>query len=409
MGFLRDTYDYLRQPKVLLSLTAMGVATYFGVKYYRSLPGEVSLTAFIAALGARSVTEVIDHGDTLTFKLGNGVISRVNVATYDKGDLLIKCSRQGIEYISKTKNKHFMNLFAQLATVGAMITALFLLQGRQKMTPKKSLEHKTNIRFKDIAGNFEAKQALMEIIDYFKSPERFTEMGASLPRGVLLFGPSGTGKTMLAKATACEAGVNFIECTGSEFIEMFVGVGARRVRDIFQQARDHSPCILFIDEIECLAIRRGFVSDRSNMEHHTTLNQLLTEMDGFRRSENVVVLGATNKHQLLDEAILRPGRFDRKVTVGLPDRSTRLEILFLGLSSRKHSTTPDTLNSIADKTTEASGAELTGIINEAAFEAIRKGKDKVTDEEMITAMNKYLDSASQFRSYELASASRSYT
>ena len=408
MGILRDTYTYFKQPKVLLSMAMMGVAAYIGVKYYRNLPVEVSLTAFMAAMGSRAVTEVVDHGDTLTFKVASGVVSRVNVATFDKGELLARCSKQGVEYISKTKNKLLISLLAQLVTVGAMIGALVMLQSKQA-TPKKSLEHKTNIRFKDIAGNFEAKQALMEIIDYFKAPERFVEMGASLPRGVLLFGPSGTGKTMLAKATACEAGVNFIECSGSEFIEMFVGVGARRVRDIFQQARENSPCILFIDEIECLAIRRGFISDRSNMEHHTTLNQLLTEMDGFRKADNIVVLGATNKHQLLDEAILRPGRFDRKVTVGLPDRSTRMEILMLGLASRKHETSETIIAQIADATGEASGAELTGIINEAAFEAIRKGLDRLTDPELESALKKYLDSAKQFRNYELGNASRSYT
>lgn len=407
MGFWRDTYTYFKQPKVVLSMAMMGVAAYLGLKYHYSIP-EVSLTAFMAAMGSRAVTEVVDHGDTLTFKVASGVVSTVNVATFDKGELLARCSKQGIEYISKTKNKLLINLLMQLFTLGAMISAFYILQSKQT-TPKKSLEHRTNIRFKDIAGNFEAKQSLMEIIDYFKAPERFVEIGASLPRGVLLFGPPGTGKTMLAKATACEAGVNFIECSGSEFIEMFVGVGARRVRDIFQQARENSPCILFIDEIECLAIRRGFISDRSNMEHHTTLNQLLTEMDGFRNADNIVVLGATNKHQLLDEAILRPGRFDRKVTVSLPDRATRMEILTLSLATRKHETTEAIIAQIADKTGEASGAELTGIINEATFEAVRKGMDKVTDSELESALKKHLDSASQFHSYELGNASRSYT
>lgn len=408
MGILRDTYTYLKQPKVLLSMAMMGVTAYVGVKYYRSLPPEVSLTAFMAAMGARAVTEVVDYGDTLNFRTASGVVSKVNVATYDKGELLTKCSKQGIEYISRTSNKMLLRIFAQLLSIGALIFTILRLQSKQN-TPKKSLDHDTNIRFKDIAGNFEAKQSLMEIIDYFKNPSRFVDMGASLPRGVLLFGPSGTGKTMLAKATACEAGVNFIECTGSEFIEMFVGVGAKRVRDIFSQARTQEPCILFIDEIECLAIRRGFISDRSNMEHHTTLNQLLTEMDGFHRSDNIVVLGATNQHQLLDEAILRPGRFDRKITVGLPDRATRAEILLLGLASRKHETSAETLSQIAEKTPEASGAELTGIINEAAFEAIRRGKDRLTDVELEFALRKFLESASQFHSYDLGNASRSYT
>ena len=290
---LREVYEYVRRPRVLLSLAVSGAIAYFAVKYYRSLPSEVSLTAFIAALDSDSVKQVVDHGDTIMFTSASGVLSKVNAATYGKAELVEKCAKTGTEYISKTKNKLLISLAAQFASLGVLISALIYLQAKQA-TPKKMLEHKTNIRFKDIAGNYEAKQALAEIIDYFKQPERFVEMGASLPRGVLLFGPSGTGKTMLAKATACEAGVNFIECSGSEFIEMFVGVGARRVRDIFQQARENSPCILFIDEIECLAIKRGFISDRSNMEHHTTLNQLLTEMDGFRKTENIVVLGATN-------------------------------------------------------------------------------------------------------------------
>lgn len=408
MGYLRDAYDYLTRPKVVLSLALSGVAAYFAVKYYRTLPSEVSLTAFMQALRENKVTQVVDHGDTVVFRVAGEAAKKVNVGVVDKTDLVTKCAKNGIEYISRTKNKLLISLAAQFASIGALISALLYLQMKQA-TPKKQLEHKTNIRFKDIAGNYEAKQALAEIIDYFKQPQRFVDMGASLPRGVLLFGPSGTGKTMLAKATACEAGVNFIECSGSEFIEMFVGVGARRVRDIFQQARENAPCILFIDEIECLAIKRGFISDRSNMEHHTTLNQLLTEMDGFRKTENIVVLGATNKHLLLDEAILRPGRFDRKITVGLPDRETRIEILTLGLVTRKHHTSEAVLAQIADRAIEASGAELTNIINEAAFEAIRKGRNELTDEELESALKKFLESARQFQRFEYASASKSYT
>lgn len=258
----------------------------------------------------------------------------------------------------------------------------------QDSPPKKALEHQTNITFKDIAGNQEAKESLKEIIQFLKNPERFIKVGATLPRGVLLYGPSGTGKTMLAKAVATEAGVNFIQTTGSEFIEMFVGVGAKRVRDIFKQARENSPCILFIDEVDSLAARRGVASDRSNMEQHNTVNQLLTEMDGFNPTEKIVVLAATNNHTMLDEAILRPGRFDRKIGVNLPEYETRVEILKLNLNNREHVISQGFLEQIAKNTIDCNGAELASIVNEASFFCVRDDRECITENDMLGAFQK---------------------
>ena len=234
--------------------------------------------------------------------------------------------------------------------------------------------------FKDVAGQDEAKESLAEIVSFLENPNRYAQIGAKLPHGALLVGPPGTGKTLLAKAVAGEAQVPFFSISGSEFVEMFVGRGAAKVRDLFKQANEKAPCIVFIDEIDTIGKKRG-MSINSNDEREQTLNQLLTEMDGFDNHKGIVVLAATNQPDVLDPALLRPGRFDRRIPVELPDLAGRKAILKLHASDVKMEGHID-LDVIARSTPGASGADLANIINEAALRAVRMGRSRVTQEDL---------------------------
>ncbi|KAK4604081.1 hypothetical protein RGQ29_012550 [Quercus rubra] len=251
--------------------------------------------------------------------------------------------------------------------------------GRSKA--KFQMEPNTGVTFDDVAGVDEAKQDFQEIVEFLKTPEKFTAVGAKIPKGVLLVGPPGTGKTLLAKAIAGEAGVPFFSLSGSEFIEMFVGVGASRVRDLFNKAKANSPCLVFIDEIDAVGRQRGTGIGGGNDEREQTLNQLLTEMDGFNGNTGVIVIAATNRPEILDSALLRPGRFDRQVTVGLPDVRGREEILKVH-SNNKKLDKDVSLSVIAMRTPGFSGADLANLMNEAAILAGRRGKEKITMKEV---------------------------
>ena len=237
-----------------------------------------------------------------------------------------------------------------------------------------SRDQTVNTTFSDVAGCDEAKFELQEVVDFLKNPSRYNEAGAVVPKGVLLEGPPGTGKTLLARATAGEAGVSFISKSGSEFVEVYVGVGASRMRDLFNDARKLSPCIVFIDEIDAIGKSRAY--GYGNDEKDQTLNQLLTNMDGFDKTENIIVLASTNRAEILDKALLRPGRFDRKVTVGLPDKQGRKEILDVHLKGKKLSNDVD-LNAIYELTTGFSGAELANLVNEAAIMSVRSNVSRI--------------------------------
>lgn len=237
------------------------------------------------------------------------------------------------------------------------------------------------IRFSDVAGEDEAKENLSEIVDYLHNPQKYTEAGASMPKGLLLVGPPGTGKTMLAKAVAGEANVPFFSISGSEFVEMFVGMGASKVRDLFKQAKEKAPCIVFIDEIDAIGQKRNSGSMGGNDEREQTLNQLLTEMDGFEGNTGVIILAATNRPESLDPALTRPGRFDRRVPVELPDLAGREAIL--KVHAKKIKTAEDVnLHTIARMASGASGAELANIINEAALRAVRNGRTIVNEADL---------------------------
>ncbi|AFZ60180.1 ATP-dependent metallopeptidase FtsH/Yme1/Tma family protein [Anabaena cylindrica FACHB-243] len=272
-----------------------------------------------------------------------------------------------------------------------LITGLFFLFRRSNNLPggpgqamnfgksraRFQMEAKTGVKFDDVAGIEEAKEELQEVVTFLKQPERFTAVGARIPKGVLLIGPPGTGKTLLAKAIAGEAGVPFFSISGSEFVEMFVGVGASRVRDLFKKAKDNAPCIIFIDEIDAVGRQRGAGIGGGNDEREQTLNQLLTEMDGFEGNTGIIIIAATNRPDVLDSALLRPGRFDRQVTVDAPDIKGRLEVLEVHARNKKLDKSVS-LEAIARRTPGFTGADLANLLNEAAILTARRRKEGIT-------------------------------
>jgi cell division protease FtsH len=256
-----------------------------------------------------------------------------------------------------------------------------------KSKARFQMEAKTGIKFEDVAGIEEAKEELQEVVTFLKQPERFTAVGARIPKGVLLVGPPGTGKTLLAKAIAGEAGVPFFSISGSEFVEMFVGVGASRVRDLFRKAKENAPCLIFIDEIDAVGRQRGAGIGGGNDEREQTLNQLLTEMDGFEGNTGIIIIAATNRPDVLDSALLRPGRFDRQVMVDAPDLKGRLEILEVHARNKKLA--PEiSLEAIARRSPGFTGADLANLLNEAAILTARRRKEAITMLEINDAVDR---------------------
>jgi len=290
---------------------------------------------------------------------------------------------------------------AVLETLGPVIVISAVLyfmlrsaqgQGNQAMSFGKSRarlygNEKDKVTFTDIAGSDEAKQDLEEVVEFLKFPKKFASVGARIPKGVLLVGPPGTGKTMLARAVAGEANVPFFSISGSEFVEMFVGVGASRVRDLFAKAKKNAPCIIFVDEIDAVGRRRGSGMGGGHDEREQTLNQILVEMDGFEQGQNVIVLAATNRADVLDPALLRPGRFDRRVDIGLPDRKDREAILKVHFAKKPIAEHVD-LDALAAKSAGSSGADLANIANESAIIAARKNHKEITNEDVTNAFER---------------------
>ncbi|MEE0202025.1 MAG: ATP-dependent zinc metalloprotease FtsH [Muricomes sp.] len=321
---------------------------------------------------------------TVTLK-DNGAVKQVTTSDVEKTqDILDKA---GIEYklLDVPQDSWFTTILVPLLITFLGITVIFMFMNRQggganakamnfgKSRAKMTTDTDKKVTFADVAGLKEEKEELEEIVDFLKSPKKYIQVGARIPKGVLLEGPPGTGKTLLAKAVAGEAGVPFFSISGSDFVEMFVGVGASRVRDLFQDAKKNSPCIIFIDEIDAVARRRGSGLGGGHDEREQTLNQLLVEMDGFGVNEGIIVMAATNRKDILDPAILRPGRFDRNVIVGRPDVGGREEILKVHAKNKPLGDDVD-LKQIAQTTAGFTGADLENLLNEAAILSAKEGR-----------------------------------
>nr|YP_009395456.1 Cell division protein FTSH [Polysiphonia infestans]ARW64436.1 Cell division protein FTSH [Polysiphonia infestans] len=354
--------------------------------------------------------DIYDNGHTAIIEaigpeLGNRIQKiRVELPT-NETDLIVKLKNNNIDldaHPSKNSNALWTlvgNLFFPLLLIGSL-TLLFRRSNNNNSGPGQAMsfgkskalfqiEAKTGIVFDDVAGIDEAKEEFEEIVTFLRKPEYFTSVGAKIPKGVLLIGPPGTGKTLLAKAIAGEANVPFFSISGSEFVEMFVGVGASRVRDLFKKAKENAPCIVFIDEIDAVGRQRGTGIGGGNDEREQTLNQLLTEMDGFEGNTGVIVVAATNRADILDSALLRPGRFDRQVNVNVPDFNGRLEILNVHAKNKKLNKNVS-LSIIARRTPGFSGADLANLLNEAAILTARERKNQITLQEIDKAIDRII-------------------
>ncbi|MBD2691287.1 ATP-dependent zinc metalloprotease FtsH [Anabaena catenula] len=315
-------------------------------------------------------------------------------------ELINKLKEKNVEFgeVSSANSRAAVGLLINLMWILPLVALMLLFLRRstnasnQAMNFGKSrarfqMEAKTGVKFDDVAGIEEAKEELQEVVTFLKQPEKFTAVGARIPKGVLLIGPPGTGKTLLAKAIAGEAAVPFFSISGSEFVEMFVGVGASRVRDLFKKAKDNAPCIIFIDEIDAVGRQRGAGIGGGNDEREQTLNQLLTEMDGFEGNTGIIIIAATNRPDVLDSALLRPGRFDRQVTVDAPDMKGRLEILQVHARNKKLDASVS-LDAIARRTPGFTGADLANLLNEAAILTARRRKEAITILEIDDAVDR---------------------
>ncbi|MFN7900539.1 MAG: ATP-dependent zinc metalloprotease FtsH [Synechococcaceae cyanobacterium] len=332
--------------------------------------------------------------------LKNG--SRAQVAVFrDSNQLLLNTAQQAnvpLTVRDERRDEAMASLFSNVALVLLLVLALGLLVRRSAQVTNKAMgfgrsqprmqpEGTVTVRFEDVAGIGEAKEELQEVVTFLKTPERFTSIGAKIPKGVLLVGPPGTGKTLLARAIAGEAGVPFFSMAASEFVELFVGVGASRVRDLFRKAKSKAPCIIFIDEIDAVGRQRGAGSGGGNDEREQTLNQLLTEMDGFEENSGVILLAATNRPDVLDSALMRPGRFDRRITVDLPDRRGREQILAVHARSRPLDASVSLVDWAA-RTPGFAGADLANLLNEAAILTARRNQATIDDSAINDALER---------------------
>ena len=368
-------------------------------------PAQLTYTDFVARVQAGEVKdvkfEISDVVQTGTGTLKDGTKFTTIAPLYDASlyPLLVEKGVQGD--FNKAQTSIWLTLLVNVLPFVLLIGFWFFMmqrmQGGQnnqvfsfgKSKAKLFMDNRPRVTFKDVAGLDEAKEETGELIDYLKNPKKFSAMGAKIPKGALLVGPPGCGKTLLARAISGEAKVPFFNVSGSEFVEMFVGVGASRVRDLFAQAKQYAPCIVFIDEIDAVGRHRGAGIGGGNDEREQTLNQLLVEMDGFDANKGIIILAATNRPDVLDPALLRPGRFDRRVVVDLPDAKGREEILKVHASDKPFAVSV-MLGTIAKETAGFTGADLENLLNESALLAVRRGKTDITMEEVEEAIDKVI-------------------
>jgi len=382
----------------------MGAIIIFGISFFTAnnqSTDEISYSELKRKVDDGEVEKIIERGSVLTVTLtddGGEKTTRLPIAQL-ADDQRIDVSK--VEYISEEPDQteamiwNIASILIPVIIIAALI--IFMMRGIQSQTnqsmgfgrSKAKLygADKKKVKFDEIAGNVEAKTDLTEVVDFLKHPKKYLEVGAKIPKGVLLVGPPGTGKTMLARAVAGEAETPFFSISGSEFVEMFVGVGASRVRDLFEKAKKNAPCIIFIDEIDAVGRRRGSGMGGGHDEREQTLNQILVEMDGFETGQNVIVLAATNRADVLDPALLRPGRFDRRVAISLPERKDREAILAVHFRDKPVDKTVD-LNALAAKTAGSSGADLANIANEAAIIAASHNRKVLNNADVTAAFEK---------------------
>ena len=377
---------------VVIAVAVMIIAQILSGKITSASQKEVTYTEFMQDVQEGKVTKVELDSDRIYFELKNDKYVKYYIGNVQDERMYEKLDNAGVTYSRKVVDTTTYVLSSILSFVLPMVLMVAVMMifyryafkggggvmGVGKSNAKLYVQNKTGVTFKDVAGQEESKESLKEIVDFLHNPEKYTKIGAKLPKGALLVGPPGTGKTLLAKAVAGEAEVPFFSISGSEFVEMFVGMGAAKVRDLFKQANEKAPCIVFIDEIDTIGKKRDSGSfTGGNDEREQTLNQLLTEMDGFDGSKGVVILAATNRPDSLDPALLRPGRFDRRIPVELPDLKGREEILKVHARKIKIADSVR-FDEIAKAAAGASGAELANIVNEAALRAVRDGRKFAT-------------------------------
>ena len=395
-----------KKPLILYYLIALIILVLLNTFLFPNILGknkvkEVDYGTFLTMVEGKEVSKVELNGDTIYFTDNSEEPKYYETTTFDDPNLVNRLEDAGCEFgrVAQQEMNPLLNFFLvwilpllifwalgqwlakkMMAKMGGGAAGNPFMQFG-KSNAKVYVESTTGITFQDVAGEDEAKELLTEIVDFLHNPQKYTEIGAVCPKGALLVGPPGTGKTLLAKAVAGEANVPFFSISGSEFVEMFVGMGASKVRDLFKQANEKAPCIVFIDEIDTIGKKRDNAGYGGNDEREQTLNQLLTEMDGFDASKGVVILAATNRPDSLDPALLRPGRFDRRIPVELPDLKGREEILKVHAKKVRLGDDID-FNAIARAASGASGAELANMVNEAALRAVRENRKYVTQADL---------------------------
>ena len=411
-----------KKQSIILFLVASFLTLILVSSFYRMMSGstviEIPYNEFLRMLDAGEITSVVIGSDRITitpvvmpharqqFAGGYGQTTQVTYFTGKVEDddtlaaRLLKHNKVEVKGQVTDNSQWLLSLVLSYVLPILMMWALLSFLFRRmskgggpfsvgKSTAKVYVQKDTGITFADVAGEDEAKESLQEVVDFLHNPGRYAKIGAKLPKGALLVGPPGTGKTLLAKAVAGEAHVPFFSLSGSDFIEMYVGVGASRVRDLFKEASKNAPCIIFIDEIDAIGRSRDNKYGGGHEEREQTLNQLLSEMDGFDTSKGVLILGATNRPEILDKALLRPGRFDRRIIVDKPDLRGRVEILKVHAKDVSMDETVD-LDAIALATSGAVGADLANMINEAAINAVQRGRDYVTQKDLFDAVEQVL-------------------